>query len=147
MPFHPLTVHLPIGLAVALLIVLAVMQVKETGKEARQGALLLFGIYVGSLILATLTGRSAETDITYTEAIGELLDIHEILAYVAIWANGLLLVWMYLRVFRWKKGEFVAFLLAFLFVSGSLFYSAHLGGKMVYEEGAGVSLPVEIESP
>lgn len=149
MPFHPLTVHLPIGVATVLLLVLGGMQVRETGKELKQGVLLLFGLYVGSLVLATLSGRSAEAELVMTDPIRDLIETHEIMAYVAIWANGLLLVWMYLRMFKWKKGEFFAFFMVFLFVSSGLFYSAHLGGKMVYKEGAGVSAQpsVELESP
>ncbi|MDP5168600.1 MAG: DUF2231 domain-containing protein [Bacteroidia bacterium] len=142
MPFHPLSVHLPIGLLLATW-GLYVWQVAKPDKpglaEVSFYALLASEI---ALILAVITGRNAETDIIQTAQIHELVETHETAGYVLVWIMGLLTLWVYLRGHRWKKGELLTFFLTFTMACGLMAYGAHLGGKLVYEQGAGV-MPME----
>lgn len=89
-------------------------------------------------MITVLTGRSAGQELSPSEGLREVLDLHEILGYGVIWANGLLLIWMYLRHHRWKSKELAGFVIVLGLVCGLMAFSAHLGGKMVYEFGAGV---------
>lgn len=141
MPVHPLTVHLPIGLAVVLILLLGGLYIREFGKEVREIILLTFCLFLVSLVVATITGRGAETELVSHsgERLRNLLRTHELIAYGAIWANGLLLIWMYLRIFTWQKTELLMFVFVFALICAGIFYSAHLGGTMVYQERAGVA--------
>lgn len=134
---HPFTVHFPVaGLAfAALLYIIALFREEENWAWA---ANVLHMIGLAGAIVAFFSGQQAEGEIVHTEQIHSILALHARFALVIIWMYGLLLVWRYLRAKKWAKGERAGFTLIFCVALGILFYSASLGGKLVYEEGAGV---------
>jgi len=66
------------------------------------------------------------------------METHETLAYVLIGFFGAMFLWLYIRRKSMKSGERIGFVLVSLAVAGLLAYQAHLGGRMVYQKGAGV---------
>ncbi len=138
MPLHPATVHFPITL---IFVVLGLCLWQLFRKPSADVSTLTFYLHILSelaLLITVLTGRSAGQDLSPSESLRDVLDLHEILGYAVIWANGLLLIWMYLRHHRWKRSELTGFVIALGLVCGMMAFSSHLGGEMVYEFGAGV---------
>jgi uncharacterized membrane protein len=139
--WHPATIHFPIALLFAAgLGYLYVWWKPDPGLAKAAWWLHLGG--AGGLILAVLSGRSAEGEIVHTAAIHELVEAHELSAYLVTWGVLLAAVWRYLRPRRMGKAEQIGFLLLFWGLLGGMSYGAWLGGKMVYEHGAGVE-PME----
>ena len=66
------------------------------------------------------------------------METHETLGFIfsSIFLAGL--IWMIVRKTKMKLSEFRALVIMLVVASGLLGYSAHLGGTMVYKEGAGV---------
>lgn len=139
--FHPQTVHFPIAFLVLAGIFYVVPFFSTDSWFVRGGMVLHVAGLVG-LVLAILTGMQAEATVVHTARIHELYKTHELLGYATVWLFAMLLVWRYLREKgspAWERLLFVGF---FWGLIGLMGYSAHLGGKMVYEEGAGVA-PME----
>lgn len=138
MPLHPATVHFPITL---IFVVLGLCLWQLFRKPSADVSTLTFYLHILSelaLLITVLTGRSAGQDLSPSESLRDVLDLHEILGYAVIWANGLLLIWMYLRHHRWKRNELTGFVIVLGLVCAMMAFSSHLGGEMVYEFGAGV---------
>ena len=93
---------------------------------------------LGTMLIAILSGRQAQADATLTPNAESLLNTHEISAYALVWIYGMLLVWQYLRLGRALKWEKMLFAVLFAAASALMFFSAHLGGRLVFEEGVGV---------
>lgn len=138
MPIHPVTVHFPIALMFVVLGLCLWQLVKDLSPDISTLTFYLFGISGLALLVTVLTGRSSSQDLMLSQELRKILDLHEILGYAVLWANGLLLIWMYLRHHRWKQSELAGFVIVLALVCGLMTYSAHLGGRMVYEFGAGV---------
>lgn len=138
MPFHPVTVHFPITLIFVVLGLCLWQLVRQLSPDISKLTFYLFCLSEVALLVAVLTGRSSGQELLPTDDLREVLDLHEILGYAVIWATGLLLIWMYLRHHRWKRNELVGFVVALGLVCGLMAFSSHLGGRMVYEFGAGV---------
>lgn len=143
MSLHPQTVHFPIALLIAAG-VLYVLPFWKRDPLYERGGFLLHIAGVVTLVLAILTGIQAEAEIVHTQAIHQLARNHELLGYAAIWLFGMMLVWRYLRQSAGSQVEKILFVCVFWALLGLMGYSAHLGGKMVYEEGAGVAPMEEI---
>jgi uncharacterized membrane protein len=139
MPAHPFSVHFPVAL---LLIAAAAYLVGlfRMGIVFIPAAMVAHGLGVLGLIAAILTGRAAQAYVTRTPALEPLLERHELLAYLTTWVYLLLGVWMYLRKGKTSQAEQALFTLCFAAVTALMAWSAHLGGVMVYQHGAGVQL-------
>lgn len=138
MPLHPVTVHFPIATMFVVLGLCVWRLVKELSPDISKLTFYLFAISELALLITVLTGRASGQDLLPSEELREVLDLHEILGYAVIWANGLLLIWMYLRHHRWERKELAGFVLVLGLICGLMAFSSHLGGRMVYEFGAGV---------
>jgi uncharacterized membrane protein len=101
------------------------------------GLLHLAGIL--GLIVALFSGMQAEGSVVHTQTIHALIKKHELLSYILIWGFGLLYVHYLLRKKSAIRMERIGFITVFCVFLGLMTYSAFLGGKMVYEEGAGVA--------
>ena len=141
MPFHPLVVHFPI----VLFILAGVLYAYMIGWREAQYEKLTGIIHVAGLLftaIAIFSGQQSEGQLSQTPELRAMLEQHARFAWICVWLYGLLYLWTQLRFKRWKMMEKYAFLAVFLITTSVLGYSAHLGGKMVYEKGAGV-LPMK----
>lgn len=138
MPLHPVTVHFPITLMFVVLGLCLWQLVKSVSSDVSRLTFYLLILSELALFITIFTGRSSGQELLPTDELREVLDLHEILGYAVIWANGLLLIWMYLRHHRWKRNELVGFITVLGLVCCLMAFSSHLGGRMVYEFGAGV---------
>jgi uncharacterized membrane protein len=97
-------------------------------------------IGVAALGAAILSGNSAEQETALTPAMHEVVEKHELAGYISVWAFGLMALWRYMRgsrlfTRRWEGSIFVGlFTLALLVLA----FTAHEGGELVYDFGAGV---------
>ncbi len=137
MPFHPVIVHFPI----VLIILSGLLYAWSFWKKDLQYNPLIEIIHIAGLLftgIAIFSGQQAEVDVAHTPEIHKMMELHARLGWVCVWLLGLLFLWAKLRIGRWKMLEnllFVVVLWATIFIMG---YGSHIGGKMVYEKGAGV---------
>ncbi|MFN4315323.1 MAG: DUF2231 domain-containing protein [Chitinophagaceae bacterium] len=138
---HPAIVHFPIALIAiaALFAVLSLFFKKEFFKVAAFWNLLLG---VAFAIAAVLTGFIEEQTLVHNDEIHQTLVKHKFTGFGILIFSFILLTWGWVRKNRFRKGEYAAW--AFLLVLGTaaVFYQGYLGGKMVFEQGAGVK-PME----
>ncbi|MEO1449477.1 MAG: DUF2231 domain-containing protein [Bacteroidota bacterium] len=138
MAWHPLTVHFPIAWLILAGIAYA-WRVYQTDHGIVRSAPLIHAGATLATGMAILSGRGALDDAGEWSAVAEdILNQHEIGAYVLLWANLMLLLWVYLRYKRMNGPELWVFLLVFWGMLAGLMYQAHLGGQMVYLHGVGV---------
>jgi uncharacterized membrane protein len=143
MPLHPLIVHFPIALLFVAGGFYMYALIKSSESIFSTGSLLHL---IGSLsfIVAILTGQQAESAVTHTHEIHEIITQHELLSYISIWVFALMYIWQMLRNKKFLQVEKLGFVGLFVIALCVMGYSAHLGGKMVYEKGAGV-IPMQNE--
>ncbi|RMG27575.1 MAG: DUF2231 domain-containing protein [Bacteroidetes bacterium] len=137
MSVHPQSVHFPIAFLLLAGGIYLYGLLKQQAFYNKMGYL-LHVLGVCALALAIFTGRYASGQLAPPLTFEHLLNRHEWLAYLSILLYGLMLVWQYLRASRMNKAEHTAFVCVYLLASALLVYVAFLGGKMVYEYGAGV---------
>jgi uncharacterized membrane protein len=141
MPLHPSIVHFPI----VLLILAGGCYVAHLFVKGHKLDLIAFFLHAGGLlgcVAAILTGDYAESNMIQTPEIHEMVELHEQLGMLSAYAFGILGVWAFLRQKSKVKPERILFVILFVGVVGMMGFSAHIGGRMVYEEGAGV-LPMQ----
>jgi len=140
-PIHPLTIHFPIVLFLLATLSIIVAMFRER-KFFINATYYLLGLAVLAGAVAILTGRAQESVLVHNEAIHELMELHQTLAYILIGLMSALFIWLYIRRNNFQKTEHISFVIIALAVAGLISYQAHLGGQMVYHEGAGVK-PME----
>jgi uncharacterized membrane protein len=141
MPLHPSIVHFP----PVLLAAAAVLYGLGLALKRRELDRVAFGFHVAGLlfcIVAIFTGDFEagliKVDPANQPALHAAMDRHENLVMTATYGFGLMGIWAFLRQKSTLKWERLAFAGLFLGWVVLLFIGAHLGGKMVYEQGAGV---------
>lgn len=137
MNFHPQLVHFPIALLFVAGAIYVVSFFREEDFWMRMAGLLHI-IGTGGLVAAILSGMQAEGQTIHTAEIHAMIERHAILSYVLVWSYTLLYVWYYLRHKRFAKMEKLGFVAVFVILLGVMTFSAHIGGELVYEQGAGV---------
>lgn len=143
LPLHPKIVHFPVALLMcaALFGILALVfkSKRELFKE-----ILFWNLALGvaGAAFAVLTGLLEERSLVHNDIIHSIMETHKLLGFIFTGIFLVLLIWMTLRKSKMKAGEFRVFIAVMILSAGLLGYSAHLGGKMVYGEGAGV-VPME----
>ena len=139
MPLHPKIVHFPVALLILAtlygILALAVKSKRNLFKELCFWNL-LFG--AGGALFAVITGLIEESSLVHNEAIHELMETHEFLGFVFTSIFLLVLIWLIVRKAKMELPELRTLVITLVIASGLLIYSAHLGGTMVYREGAGV---------
>ncbi len=93
-------------------------------------------------VLAVLSGLQAEEHIAHGEAVHEIMETHEKLAFVTLAVFAVLALWRIFRESRMGNGERNLALLVSLGGLAALLTTAALGGKLVFEHAAGV--PTEV---
>lgn len=120
--FHPLLVHLPIGILLIGLLLLWVSR-KEKFSGLRQAAPLIFGVGTITAFLSCLTGYSLSLDGGYNE---DTVSWHMWMAIAVTMASGLL----YARVA--KKQFDLSYKLLSVAVLLLLMVTGHLGGSLTH---------------
>ena len=93
-------------------------------------------------VLAVLSGLQAEEHIAHGEAVHEIMETHEKLAFVTLGIFAVVALWRIFRESKMASGERTLSLLVSIGGVVALFATSILGGKMVFEHAAGVPTPV-----
>lgn len=136
--FHPIFVHFPIAL---LLVSLFIETLAVISKRSAWHRISLWNLCLGAAgaAVAVLTGREAEETAKHSFQIEQVLELHEKIGYAVLGAVLFVAAWRLITRdrlsgrFRWAAW----FLLAG--ACGAMVFSAHLGGRLVYEFGVGGS--------
>ena len=138
---HPAIVHFPIALIsiAALFAVISLFTKKEFFKEVAFWNLLL-GVIGG--IVAVLTGLIEEQNLTHNDEIHQVMVKHKFNGFGILILSFALLTWIWVRKNRIGRSEYTAWVLFLVICTAAVFYQGFLGGKMVFEQGAGVK-PME----
>lgn len=141
MNLHPAIVHFPIALLVvaALLAIISLVNKKGSWKEWMFKNLLVGLVFVP---LAIITGIVEEQSLQHNEAIHSVLTIHKYNGFVILFVYSILTIWFWTRKNSIQSKEYTAWVLCLLLATGLLSYQGYLGGKMVFDLGAGVK-PME----
>ncbi len=136
--FHPLTVHFPIALLLAALLVETLALILKKSAWHRVS---LWNLALGTLgaAVAVLTGRQAAATAKHSFEIHQIMSLHERLGYVVLALAVAIVGWRLLkRDALSRRGQWMTWGLLGL-ACGILAFNAHLGGRMVYEFGVGGS--------
>lgn len=96
----------------------------------------------GGGILAVLSGLQAEEHVAHGEAVHEIMERHETLAFVTLGIFAVVAVWRIVRENRMGGRERQVVLLASLGGLVALLSTAVLGGKLVFDHAAGIPTAV-----
>lgn len=133
---HPITVHFPIALLSASLLVETLVLLLRRPELSRV-SLWCLGLGVLGAAAAVLTGRQAMAAAKHSFEIHQIMTLHERIGYGVLAAAAVLLGWRFLvgssRARQWMGWGLLAV------VCGAMAYGAHLGGRLVYELGVGGS--------
>lgn len=132
-PIHPKLVHFPIALVVSAMGMQA-LGVVFNKDHFRQGAWLMFVLAVLSMPVVVLSGLWEADRLHLSHPV---LTLHKRFALIAMWLSIIALpIFWFIRNNKMFPIIFFVFLIT---VSGLLAFTAHQGGRMVYEYGVGVS--------
>lgn len=126
---HHMTVHFPIALLIVAggIYLFALFRPEHPYSPA---AFLLHILGTLGIGVSILSGNQVKSEIEVGSPAADILDQHEIWAYVMLWLFGMLLLWRYLRLKKITKMEERLFSLVFLLAIGMMVYSAFLGGNL-----------------
>jgi uncharacterized membrane protein len=126
---HHMTVHFPIALLIVAggIYLFALFRPEHPYSPAAFLLHILGTLGIGASILS---GNQVKSEIDADSPAADILQQHEILAYVMLWLFGMLLVWRYLRLKKIKKMEERLFSIVFLLAIALMIYSAFQGGNL-----------------
>lgn len=138
---HPAIVHFPIAL-ISVAAIFAVLSLFRNKDLFRRIAFwnLLIGI-IGALV-AVVTGLVELKHLVHDDAIHSILEKHEFTGFAILILSISLLAWSWRRKNSFGKKEYTAWVLFLVLALAMVTYQGYLGGKMVFEKGAGVK-PME----
>ena len=139
-PLHPKLVHFPVALLISAaafgILALLIKSKREVLKEVLFWNLILG---VPAALIAVITGLQEESVLAHNDTIHSIMEVHKFLGFIIAGVFVALLIWMLLRRSVLKNIEFTVLVAILVLTAALLGYSAHLGGKMVYEHGAGIA--------
>ena len=143
--WHPIIVHLPVALVVVCVIfdcgrwVFGREQLLRAGFWGGSTPYLIFAFV--SAINAMATGLKAEDQLAVkTESITALVEAHETVAFIVLGLLAILTFWrIALRGQFPARGGFV-YLVLLIALGAAVGFGAHLGGQLVFSNGAGVGI-------
>ncbi|HWR43455.1 DUF2231 domain-containing protein [Sporomusa sp.] len=138
--FHPAVIHFPIALLLIgfLFDTVSVILKKDSLRGAGWWCLL---IGVVSMAVAIGSGIYAENTAGHNDASHAIMERHKNIEYVAAVLFGLMLVWRSLKrtLLPGTVSQLVIYFAIGVLAVGTMAYGAHLGGRLVYEYGIGVT--------
>jgi len=142
-PLHPAIVHFPIALVVvALCLEVAARRSRWRALEPAAATLIVLGAL--GAIAAVLSGLVARDEAVVPQGALELIERHEELGELAMWAlvaaAGLRLLLAWRRAFAGFLAW--AYILVALGAVALVSYNGHLGGQLVFRHGIGTA-PVQ----
>jgi uncharacterized membrane protein len=93
-------------------------------------------------VLAVLSGLQAEEHIAHGEAVHQVMETHEKLAFVTLGIFAVVALWRIVRETRMGGTERGAVLVLSLAGLGVLLATASYGGRLVFDHAAGIPTPV-----
>jgi uncharacterized membrane protein len=101
-------------------------------------------LIVGALggAAAVISGLQAEEHIAHGDAVHQVMETHELLAFVTLGIFGALALWRLLRERRMGRAERALALAATLAGAGVLIATAAYGGRLVFDHAGGI--PTEV---
>jgi uncharacterized membrane protein len=140
---HPKIVHFPIALLLTAAFI-AVLSVLIRGKREELKIVLFWNLIIGAVgsVLAVISGLYEKSNLVHNETIHELMLQRERLGYIITGIFIFLALWSYLIKSKVNYKSLFVITLVLIITSVLLGYSSYLGGRMVYQEGAGVK-PME----
>lgn len=111
-----------------------------TKRESLRGAA-YWSLVIGAIMTANAiaTGLKAEGSIQHGEAIHEIMEVHEKLAWITMGFFGVVAVWLVLRDSKMLRAERWGLALLGVVGLGFLTATGHEGGEMVFEHAAGMT--------
>jgi uncharacterized membrane protein len=138
---HAALNDLPAALLLAAVIFEAFALATKRESLRAAGFWTLLGGVVGAVV-AVLSGLQAEDKIAHSDAVHEIMETHEKLAFVTLGIFAVVLIWRLVRQRKWSHGERVAAFVLSLAGVGAVVATGVEGGEMVFEHAAGIPTPV-----
>lgn len=140
---HPIIVHFPIALLLTSTFI-SLLAVLFKNKREELKIVLYWILILGSIsVLAALaSGLYEDERVIHDNAIHQIMEVHKLLGFIITSAFVSITLWFIIRKRKIRYRELWIITLFLIVTSAVLVYSAYLGGKMVYEQGAGVK-PME----
>jgi len=137
---HAVLNDFPVGLLVAAVIfeILFLFTKRDSLRIVAYWMLMAGVIGAG---LAVLSGLGAEDRIAHGEAVHEIMEEHEELAYITTGIFAVVALWRLVRERVMSRGERMAALCLALVGSGFLVSTGQHGGEMVFDHAAGIKTP------
>jgi uncharacterized membrane protein len=136
---HPMMVHFAIALLISAVAV-GLLGWLRNSRPVRRTAMWMMWFGAGFGVLAVLTGLVAEENIPHGEALHELIETHELLAFITLGVFGATAFgWLLFALLPRLKLEPWLHLAGVIGV-GLIVATAWVGGDMVYDHGAAVKV-------
>jgi uncharacterized membrane protein len=137
---HALLNDFPVGLLVAAVVfeILFLLTKRDSLRVAAYWTLMAGVIGAG---LAVLSGLGAEDRIAHGEAVHEIMEEHEELAFITTGIFAVVALWRLWRERVMSRSERMAALCLSLVGSGFLVSTGQHGGEMVFDHAAGIKTP------
>jgi uncharacterized membrane protein len=138
---HPAIAHFPVALlSIAALFAIISLFIKKDFFQEIAFWNLLLGV-IGA-IAAVLTGLIEEQQLIHNEEIHQILEKHKFTGFAILILAQALLTWYWVRKNKFGKNEYIGWVICLVLGTVMIAYQGYLGGRMVFEQGAGVK-PME----
>src|SRR5688572_5385091 len=138
---HPAIVHFPVALisVAAIFAVLSLFRNKDFFKK-----IAFWNLFIGTIgaLAAVLSGLMELKHLVHDDAIHTILEKHEYTGFAILILSLTLLTWYWIRKNKFGQKEYTAWVLFLVLGLLMVTYQGYLGGRMVFEKGAGVE-PME----
>lgn len=135
--FHPLFVHFPIALLIVAGII-ALIDLLKSKFQLKRIVLWNMIFAAAGTIITVITGFWDAGIIPHNHTIHEIMEVHEQIGISILIIASVLSTWLIIRISRMKKIENILFVIVLWIALALVSYNGYLGGKMVYDNGAGI---------